>query len=217
MRLILIRHGETKANLVMRWSGSQDLEITNLTAEGKSQAKKLGLWFKQENFVPTQVYVSPQKRAQDTATLAGGHWNLSFTTLEDLRETGAGIFEGHTWEEIESKYPEQANNFKDSRDWSFVDESEQEIDRRNRGNRVLKFALDHHGNEDVVVMFCHAGIIQHTVSCIFESPKLWGIGTKNTAIFEFQLDIHKWSDSSRERFNPTSWRIIRFNEQPHLA
>ena len=92
MRLILIRHGETKANLVMRWSGSKDLEITNLTAEGKSQAKKLGLWFKQENFVPTQVYVSPQKRAQDTATLAGGHWNLSFTTLEDLRETGAGIF-----------------------------------------------------------------------------------------------------------------------------
>ena len=61
MRLILIRHGETKANLVMRWSGSKDLEITNLTAEGKSQAKKLGLWFKQENFVPTQVYVSPQK------------------------------------------------------------------------------------------------------------------------------------------------------------
>ena len=43
MRLILIRHGETKANLVMRWSGSKDLEITDLTAKGKSQAKKLAL------------------------------------------------------------------------------------------------------------------------------------------------------------------------------
>ena len=88
---------------------------------------------------------------------------------------------------------------------------------RNRGNRVLQFALDNHNNDDTVVMFCHAGIIQHTISCIFESQKLWGIGTKNTAIFEFQLDVNKWSKLSRERFNPTSWRIIRFNEQPHLT
>lgn len=216
MRLILIRHGETKANLVMRWSGSKDLEITNLTVEGRSQAQKLGIWFKKERFAPTHVYVSPQKRAQDTAILAGGHWNMPFVTLEDLKETGAGIFEGHTWEEIESKYPEQANNFKDSRDWSYVDDSEQEIDRRCRGNRILQFALTQHTNDDVVVMFCHAGIIQHTVSCIFESPKLWGIATKNTAIFEFELDLDKWSDSSRNRFNPTSWRIIKFNEQPHM-
>ena len=46
MRLILIRHGETHANLAMRWSGSKDLEITDLTENGKDQAKKLGLWFR---------------------------------------------------------------------------------------------------------------------------------------------------------------------------
>ena len=216
MRLILIRHGETEANLLNRWSGSKDLDITNLTASGKAQAQKLGDWFRKENFTPTHVYVSPQKRAKDTAHLAGHHWNLPFITLEDLKETGAGIFEGLTWEEIESKYPEQARNFKGSRDWSFVEESEQENDRRDRGNRILELVLTHHSDDDVVVMFCHAGIIQHTISCIFESPKLWGIMTKHTAIFEFQLLITKWSDSTRERFNPTSWRVLRFNEDPHL-
>ena len=81
MRLILIRHGETDANLLMRWSGSKDLEITNLTTAGKSQAQELGSWFKKESFIPTHVYVSPQKRAQDTARLAGGHWNIPFVIL----------------------------------------------------------------------------------------------------------------------------------------
>lgn len=217
MRLILIRHGETEANLLNRWSGSKDLEITNLTTAGKTQAQKLGDWFRREKFIPTHVYVSPQKRAKDTANLAGSHWNIPFIVLEDLKETGAGIFEGLTWDEIESKYPEQAKNFKDSRDWSFIAESEQEKDRRDRGNRILKFVLTRHSDNDIVVMFCHAGIIQHAISCIFESPKLWGITTKNTAIFDFRLDIDKWSDASRERFNPTSWRIQRFNEIPHLT
>jgi len=217
MRLILIRHGETNANLLMRWSGSKDLEITNLTTAGKSQAQELGHWFKKENFIPTHVYVSPQKRAQDTAHLAGAHWNIPFITIDDLKETGAGIFEGLTWNEIEAKYPKQAEDFRDSRDWSYVEESEQENDRRDRANRILDLALSRHSADDIVVMFCHAGIIQHTISCIFESPKLWGITTKNTAIFEFQLDANKWTDLSRERFNPTAWRILRFNEQPHLS
>jgi len=163
------------------------------------------------------VYVSPQKRAQDTAHLAGAHWNIPFITIDDLKETGAGIFEGLTWNEIEAKYPKQAEDFRDSRDWSYVEESEQENDRRDRANRILDLALSRHSADDIVVMFCHAGIIQHTISCIFESPKLWGITTKNTAIFEFQLDANKWTDLSRERFNPTAWRILRFNEQPHLS
>ena len=40
MRLILIRHGETHANLTMRWSGAKDLDITDLTENGKKQAQE---------------------------------------------------------------------------------------------------------------------------------------------------------------------------------
>ena len=45
MKLLLVRHGETFANDAQRWSGSQDLEITNLTENGIEQAKKLATWF----------------------------------------------------------------------------------------------------------------------------------------------------------------------------
>ncbi len=216
MRLILIRHGETHANLAMRWSGSKDLEITDLTENGKNQAKKLGLWFRDKSFEPTHAYHSPQRRAKNTADLAGGHWNLKMVETDYLKETGAGIFEGLTWEEIEDKYPKEADLFRDSRDWSHIPEAESEQERRKRAKKVLSLVLENHSNEDVVVMFCHAGIIQHIVSVIFQSPKLWGIGIHNTALFEFSIDINNWHIESRTRFNPTLWRIIRFNSNPHL-
>jgi len=66
-------------------------------------------------------------------------------------------------------------------------------------------------------MFAHAGIIQQIVCAILESPRLWGLAAKNTAIYEFSIDVSRWDDVSQVRFNPTAWRILRFNEQPHLS
>ena len=216
MNLVLVRHGETQANLAQRWSGSRDLEITDLTDRGKEQAIRLGRWFKERRFVPNHVYSSPQRRAFETAILAGGHWGLNVEKIEDLKETGAGMFEGLNWSEIEERYPREAEGFRDSRDWSVVRGAEQESDRRRRGERLLKLALSGREPDDVVVMFCHGGIIQHTVSVIFQSPKLWGIPVKNTALFEFRIDIKRWASETRERFNPTLWQILRFNDVPHL-
>jgi len=65
-------------------------------------------------------------------------------------------------------------------------------------------------------MFAHAGIIQQIVCALLESPRLWGLAAKNTALYEFAIDVDIWYETSRTLFNPTSWRIIRFNEQPHL-
>jgi len=94
MKLLLVRHGETFANDAQRWSGSQDLDITNLTENGKNQAKKLGSWFKDTQYMPTHIYVSPQKRALDTYKLAGTHWNIKPSIVNELKETSAGNFKG---------------------------------------------------------------------------------------------------------------------------
>ncbi len=217
MRLILIRHGETTANLEMRWSGSKDLDITNLTQQGKKQAEQLGRWFKDRRFQPTHIYSSPQIRAKATANLAGGHWGLPIVEISDLKETGAGIFEGKTWPEIETDYPNEAESFRDSRDWAHIPGAEQEDDRRRRGKDVLLSALKNHLNTDIVVMFAHAGIIQHIIGAILQSPKLWSIPMKNTSIFEFSIDTKSWDEESRVQLNPTLWKITRFNEQPHLS
>ena len=216
MNLVLVRHGETLANLSQRWAGSSDLEITDLTDRGKEQAIRLGRWFKERRFVPKYVYSSPQRRAFETAGLMGGHWGLNIEKIEDLKETDAGIFEGLNWSEIEERYPREAEGFQDSRDWSIVRGAEKESDRRSRAERLLKLALSGRDSDDVVVMVCHGGIIQHIVSVIFQSPKLWGIPVKNTALFEFRIDSKRWASDTRERFNLTLWQILRFNDIPHL-
>ena len=216
MKLLLVRHGETHANLANRWSGSKDLDITNLTDSGREQAIKLGRWFKERRFTPTHVYSSPQQRAKDTCELAGGHWGLHTNIDENLPETGAGIFEGLSWEEIENQHPIEADLFRESRDWAHIDGAEQEEDRRERGAKVLRVIIANHTNDDTIVMFAHAGIIQQIVCAILESPRLWGLAAKNTALYEFSIDVDNWYETSRTLFNPTAWRIIRFNEQPHL-
>ena len=216
MKLLLVRHGETFANDAQRWSGSQDLEITNLTENGIEQAKKLATWFKTNNFIPTHIYVSPQKRALDTFHIAGDHWNIKPNIINELKETSAGNFEGHTWDEIEELFPQEADGFRFTRNWDVVTGAETELERRNRGVKILDIALNHTSKEDIVIMFCHASIIGNIVAAILETPKLWGIRTRNTAIFEFEIEPEKWNDTSREKNNLTLWRILRFNETPHL-
>jgi broad specificity phosphatase PhoE len=217
MKLLLIRHGETYANINMQWSGSKDLEITNLTNHGIEQAKLLGKWFMDNKYKPSFVYVSPQKRALDTYSLAGAHWNLKEVVTPLLKETGAGDFEGLTWNEIERLFPTQAQQFEHSRNWDVVNGAETESERRSRASLVLDIILSHSQKTDHIAMFCHANIIQQIISVLLQSPKLWGINMKNTALFEFELQPNKWNDQTRTKFNPTLWRILKFNEHPHLT
>ena len=121
-----------------------------------------------------------------------------------------------SWEEIENQHPIEADLFRESRDWAHIDGAEQQEDRRERGAKVLRSVIANHTNDDTIVMFAHAGIIQQIVCAILESPRLWGLAAKNTALYEFSIDVDNWYETSRTLFNPTAWRIIRFNEQPHL-
>ena len=70
MKLLLVRHGETNANLQMRWSGYNDIRSTFLTERGKEQAKQLCSWLKKSELFPTHIYSSPQIRSKETCNIA---------------------------------------------------------------------------------------------------------------------------------------------------
>ncbi|MHB0911856.1 MAG: histidine phosphatase family protein [Armatimonadota bacterium] len=88
-RLILVRHGETGAR---GFIGRTDVP---LSAEGRAQAERIRL-------PAGRVYVSPLRRAVETAELAG----LAPELLPDLREIDFGDFEGRTFEEVSAERPE---------------------------------------------------------------------------------------------------------------
>ena len=85
IKLVFIRHGATKGNLEKRYIGRTD---EPLCSEGKKQAlllKKLG-------FPGEYIFVSPMKRAIETAELIFP--GKRYVTVENFKETDFGIFEG---------------------------------------------------------------------------------------------------------------------------
>ncbi|WP_319381007.1 phosphohistidine phosphatase SixA [Thiomicrorhabdus sp.] len=78
--LLLIRHAKSD------WKQSQDLlDIERPLAEkGKKQAKKIGLWLKQQEIFPDLILVSPAIRAQQTLKRICSECPTETRTVDEL-------------------------------------------------------------------------------------------------------------------------------------
>ena len=88
MRVYLLRHGATEATAEGRYSGRLD---TPLSPAGRQALHRAA-------FSPQYVYVSPLRRAVETAAL----WfpEAKQIPVPELREMDFGLFEGRTWQEL---------------------------------------------------------------------------------------------------------------------
>jgi broad specificity phosphatase PhoE len=95
--LILIRHGQTSANLDGVWHGSVD---TELSERGLKQAARAGAHLKEHHSDARALYSSPLKRARDTAEIIGSRLGLEVRLDRDLREYDLGSWEGKSYAEL---------------------------------------------------------------------------------------------------------------------
>ncbi len=99
MRLILVRHGETRWNRENRVLGQTEIALNKT---GRKQAARLARALKDENV--SAIYSSPLRRARETADeIARGH-GLEVVTDDALKEVDAGELDGLTYEEITERY-----------------------------------------------------------------------------------------------------------------
>ncbi|MCH7800066.1 MAG: histidine phosphatase family protein [Chloroflexi bacterium] len=213
MKLILIRHAQSKGNAAGRWQGRNETDLSEL---GKQQAEKLRERFVAESFEPTHVYSSPMIRTSETARISTAAWNYPITPLEDLIEIDVGVFSGKTWEEVESQFPEAARLYAETRNWDHVPQAETMRDRRVRAERAINRIIADHSNEDRVLAFTHGGIIHYLFAALMGMDRMWGISVGNTALFDFDLDVDRWRHSDSTLLNTNLWRINRFNDTSHL-
>ncbi len=94
-RLFLIRHGATPGNLKNRYIGVTD---EPLSGEGIRQCEKLAELISREREFPEILFVSPMKRALQTAEIVFP--TLPKQILPDLREMNFGDFEGRNADEM---------------------------------------------------------------------------------------------------------------------
>ena len=86
MKLYVVRHGETVANILKKVSGDEESPLTN---KGRNQAKELSEKLKNINF--DYVFASPLTRAYETATLIT---DTNVTVDDGLLERDYALNEG---------------------------------------------------------------------------------------------------------------------------
>lgn len=95
VRLLLVRHGETRANREMRYLGSMDTPLTEL---GERQAGQVAAALSR---LPVRaVYASPLERAARTGERIAAALGIAMTAEPRLREQSFGAWEGLTRDEV---------------------------------------------------------------------------------------------------------------------
>ncbi|MGW3343467.1 bifunctional RNase H/acid phosphatase [Nonomuraea rubra] len=100
--LLLLRHGETELSLERRFSGLGDAE---LTANGLAQASAAAARLSRDPYRLDVVVTSPLKRARQTAQAVAEQAGVEVEVLEELREADFGAWEGHTFTEVQRRWP----------------------------------------------------------------------------------------------------------------
>ncbi len=213
MNLMIVRHAESVGNVEGRLQGQEDYP---LSTEGRQQVALLKERFRSENYRPTHVYTSPLSRTFETAEIVATQWELQIIKWDDLMETNVGVFSGLTWEEALERFPEMARSFEETRTPDAVDGAESFPQRSARALRVVDKLMSLHEDDDRVLVFSHGGIIQYIIAHLLGSRRTWGLGVRNTGVFEFEIDVGRWNGDNDALANPQLWRINRFNDADHL-
>ena len=180
------------------------------------QAARLRERFAAEAYQPSHIYSSPLSRTFETAQIASGAWDIPIVQVDDLMETDIGVFTGKTWQDIEEQMPELAREFTVNRNIELIDGAETYSQRTDRAQRVIDLVTGEHTDDDSVLVFTHGGIISHIFAQLVGTDRMWGLGVRNTAVFEFTIAVDRWQLDGLDRSNTDLRRINLFNDASHL-
>ncbi|KAA1295373.1 MAG: histidine phosphatase family protein [SAR202 cluster bacterium] len=214
MRIVIVRHGQSVANAQGRWQGQLDYE---LSVEGQTQAEKLKERFIMEKFTPDLIYSSPLKRALRTAEITFPEKKVF--TIDDLKEGGAGVFEGKTMDELRIEHPEAVATFERTKTFNNVPESESRYDLRKRAKTAVDFFIKGHNRDDEIAVFTHSGTMMYIMAVIMGTSRVWSLRIPNTAVFDFRIDPNAWDTVDPiggARQGAGSFEIRRFADASHL-
>ena len=158
--IIFIRHGETDFNRARLYFGHLD---PDLNKTGVEQLRKTKILFEKREKMPDVVFSSDLKRCSQSMEILEIDEEIEKNLTEDLREINFGIFEGKTYEEIKSEYPEKVEKM--INDWrNFkADKGESINEMMLRVAEKMDKIINQHRNKKILVV-AHAGVIQALTS-----------------------------------------------------
>jgi len=175
MRLIIVRHGETKENVARIVQGQTH---GSLTKRGRIQAKKTGERLKDEKI--SALYSSDLGRAIETLLEIARHHNFRKIRLSDkLRERHLGEFQGRPAHELHSAVEKSGGENKSFRPRGG---GETHSDVRRRVISTVRRIAKRHPGEDVVIV-THGGAILNLLKGLFGIEEK--VGNASVSVIEF--------------------------------
>jgi len=196
-RVIAIRHGETAWNVDTRIQGQLDVPLNDT---GRWQARRLAQAIADEPIAA--LYASDLARALETAQAVADTLGRPVARVPGLRERFFGTFEGHTWKEIEMRWPEQSERWR-KRDLDFAPGGDGETLREFYARCVgvaTRLAEAHAGQ--TIALVAHGGVMD----CLYraaarielDAPRSWQLGNAsiNRLLYTPQgFSLVGWSDT----------------------
>lgn len=186
MKILIIRHGESEADILGVHEGRADFD---LTVKGKMQAETMSKWINQK-FKIFKIYSSPLKRARQTAELLSKETRIQIDFRDELMEFNNGLLAGLSREEAERKYP----RIPDLPIHKNAYEMESRLEFRYRADYILSTILNENDMESTIAIVSHGGLINQLFHSFLFLPIV-----SNVHIATGDTGIHLWHLDDKDR------------------
>ena len=196
MKLLVIRHGESEADLLDVHEGRADFALTE---RGHRQAQAMAEYVA-ANYRIDRIYASTLTRAMQTARHLSDATGVPIQPEPDLMEFNNGLLAGLPHKEAAEKYPRIPDLPPDKS----VYEQESLVEFRDRAERILTKILAEASENDTVAVVTHGGTINQLYHAFLKLPVKDGMffSTADTG-------IHEWI------VEQTECRVARSNYDAH--
>lgn len=196
MRILVIRHGESEADLLDVHEGRADFKLTE---RGRRQAAAMACYVK-ENYDVSSIYCSTLMRARQTAGYLSDAIGIPVNPDERLMEFNNGLIAGLERAVAREKYPLIENlPFHAS-----VYEQESVLEFRFRADYVLSKIMSETAPDATVAVVTHGGMVNQLYRAFLRLP------IDSDIVFATgDTGIHEWWISEGCRF------IIKSNMTGH--
>ncbi|MBQ7121599.1 MAG: histidine phosphatase family protein [Clostridia bacterium] len=196
MRILVIRHGESEADLLDVHEGRADFALTE---RGHRQAEAMANYVA-DNYNISKIYASTLTRAKQTAQHLSDKTGIPIAFDENLMEFNNGLLAGLPRAVVREKYPEVPDLPIDKAVYG----QESQIEFRQRAENALSRILNEVEPDETIAVVSHGGMINQLYRSFFNMPVdcIYFFNTADTG-------IHIWSLTDKER------RVIKANFDEH--
>ncbi len=201
MNLLVIRHGESEADILNVIEGRADFELTEL---GERQAKSMAEWVK-SRYKIDKIVASPLKRARKTANYLSEATGIPVDYDDNLMEFQNGLIAGLSREDADIKYPKPDYRYPHTK----IYEMESDLEFRFRAETILSKIIYENDKDSTIAIVAHGGMINMLYRSFLNLPN-----NSNAYFSTGDTGIHRWYiDNS----NATERRFVIFsNSLEHI-